>query len=37
LSPFVELVGRVEQDCSLSVEKFVNFGADFGTYLATVC
>lgn len=30
MSVYVELVGRVEKDLSLSVERWINFGADFG-------
>ena len=30
LDPYIELVGKVERDCSLSIERVVNFGVDFG-------
>ena len=30
LDPYVELVGKVEMDCSVSIQRVVNFGADFG-------
>ena len=30
LSIYVELIGKVENDLSLSVGKWINFGADFG-------
>jgi hypothetical protein len=33
LDPYVELLGKVEQDCSLSIQRVVNFGADFGKYI----
>ena len=26
----MELLGKVERDCSLSIQRVVNFGADFG-------
>lgn len=29
LDPYVELLGKVERDCSLSIQRVVNFGADF--------
>lgn len=36
MDPYVELVGKVERDCSLSIHRAVNFGPDFGK-LVCVC
>ena len=30
LDPYVELVGKVENDCSVTVHRIVNFGVSFG-------
>ena len=36
LDPYVELLGKVEHDCSLTVQRVVNFGVDFGEDMHTV-
>ena len=36
LDPFVEVLGKVEQDCSITVERIANFGASFGTHFLLV-
>ena len=36
LDPYVELLGKVEQDRSLSIQRVVNFGADFGELFGNI-
>lgn len=36
LDPYVELLGKVEKDCSLSIVRVVNFGADFGKLFGSI-
>ena len=33
-TPFVEVVGQVGYDCSITVDKIVNYGSDFGAWLS---
>ncbi len=30
LDPYVELLGKVERDCTITIQRIVNFGTDFG-------